>query len=140
MPTPAPHRRTDLLRAEVGCIALFHLGVALTMVAAPRDQVVTPGTAVIFGTVPLQIWALWFAGTGLAAAATVARVTVLRFWLTWCGVFPLGVAWIWGFSVAVHAGHGNAIFALVWPFLLAWWVFTAVRMYLGGTEAWWGGD
>lgn len=113
--------------------------VAFTILAAPRERVVTPGTSAIFGTVPLPVWAVWFAATGLVAAAMVVRVTTLRYWLTWCGVFPLGVAWIWGFSVAVQAGRGNAIFALVWPFLLIWWLLTAIRMYLGGTEAWWGG-
>lgn len=137
--SPGWLRRRNLLRAEIGCIAAFHLAVAVTIVLAPRSQVITPGTSAIFGTIPLPVWTVWFAATGSAAAAAVIRVTGLRLWLTWCGVFPLGVAWIVGFSFAVQAGRGNAIVALVWPFLLIWWLFTALRMHLGGTEAWWGG-
>lgn len=137
---PSWLRRQNLLRFELSFVAGFHLLVAITIVAAPREQVITPGTSAIFGTIPLFLWAVWFFLTGCAAVATVVRVTPLRLWLTWCGAFPLGAAWIYGFSVAVSAGRGNAIFALVWPFLLAWWAFTAARMYLGGTEAWWGGD
>lgn len=144
----ARHRETDgrrllcrrnLLRFELGCVAAFHLAVAMTIAVAPRAQVVTPGTSAIFGTVPLMVWVAWFAVTGLAGVATVVRVTTLRLWMTWCGAFPLGAAWIWGFSVTVPAGRGNAIFALLWPFLLIWWGLTAIRMYFGGTEDWWGG-
>jgi hypothetical protein len=133
-------RRRNLLRLEMGCVAAFHLVVAFTIVAAPRDQVITAGTSAIFGTVPLLAWFVWFLATGVAAAATVVRVTPIRLWLTWCGAFPLGAAWIWGFAVVVPTGRGNAIFAVLWPFLLIWWAFTAVRMYLGGTGAWWGGQ
>ena len=133
-------RRRNLLRLELGAVALFHLLVAVTIAAAPREQVITPGTSAIFGTVPLYVWVAWFAITGLAAVATVVRVTPLRLWTTWAGAFPLGLAWIYGFSVAVPAGKGNAIFALVWPFLLIWWALTAIRMELGRPGAWWGGD
>jgi hypothetical protein len=133
------HRR-NLLRMELGAVAAFHLTVAFTIAAAPREQVVTPGTAAIFGTVPLPVWVLWFALTGAAAVATVVRVTPVRLWLTWCGAFPLGAAWIWGFVTVVPTGRGNAVFAVVWPFLLLWWAFTAVRMYVGGTGSWWGGQ
>lgn len=132
-------RRRNIARFELGCIAAFHLIVAGTLVLAPRRQVVTPGTSAIFGTVPLPVWAVAFLLTGAAATGATLRCTSLRLALTWCGVFPLGAAWIYGFSVAVTAGRGNAVFALVWPFLLIWWASTAVRVYLGGTETRWGG-
>lgn len=132
-------RRRNLLRIEMGVVAVFHLLVGITIAAAPREQIITPGTSAIFGTIPLHAWAIWFVVTGLAAAATVVRVTPFRLWATWLGAFPIGAGWIYGFSVAVTDGRGNAVFALVWPFLLIWWAFTALRMYLGGTEAWWGG-
>lgn len=133
-------RRRNLLRMEVGAVALFHLAVAFTLLLAPRERIVTPGTSAIFGTIPVPVWFVWFLLTGLVAVAVVVRSTEVRLWLTWSGVFPLGAAWIYGFSVAVQAGRGNAIFALIWPFLLLWWAFTAVRMYLGRPEAWWGGS
>lgn len=131
-------RRRNLLRWEMGAVAAFHLVVAITIAAAPRAQVITPGTAAIFGTIQLPVWVAWFALTGAAAVATVVRVTPVRLWLTWCGAFPLGAAWIFGFATVVPMGRGNAVFAVIWPFLLLWWTFTAVRMYLGGTETWWG--
>ena len=132
-------RRRNIARFELGCVATFHLAVALTVAAAPREQVITPSTEAIFGTVPPAIWVLWFGLTGAIAAAATVRATSIRLALTWCGVFPLGAAWIYGFSAAVTDGRGNAVFALVWPFLLAWWVTLAVRMYLGGMGTRWGG-
>lgn len=126
-------------RFELSCVAVFHLTVGCTIWFAPRSQVVTPGTSAIFGTVPPAVWVLWFLTTGTVAAAAVYRSTPLRLSLTWIGVFPLGAAWIYGFSVAVLGGRGNAVFALVWPFLLIWWATLAVRCYFGGTGARWGG-
>lgn len=132
-------RRRNIARFELGCVAAFHLLVAVTILAAPREQVVTPGTSAIFGTIPVLVWAVWFTATGLAAAAATIHVTATRLALTWIGVFPLGGAWIYGFSVAVTAGRGNAVFALVWPFLLAWWALLAWRLFVGGSENRWGG-
>lgn len=132
-------RRRNIARFELFCVAAFHLLVGITILTAPRSQVITPGTSVIFGTVPPLAWAAWFLLTGCFAAAAVHRLTQLRLWATWCGVFPLGGAWIYGFSLAVTSGRGNAVFALVWPFLLAWWAALAIRMILGGTEARWDG-
>lgn len=132
-------RRRNIARFELGCVAAFHLLVGLTIALAPRQQIVTPGTSAIFGTVPPPVWVLWFLATGAIATAAVHRCTPLRLSLTWIGVFPLGAAWIYGFSIAVTTGRGNAVFALVWPFLLIWWATLAVRCYLGGTETRWGG-
>lgn len=132
-------RRRNIARFELGCIAAFHLAVCVTLVCAPRNQVITPGTSAIFGTVPLPVWAVAFALTGAAAAAATRCCTSMRLALTWVGVFPLGAAWIYGFLVAVTDGRGNAVFALVWPFLLIWWASTAIRVYLGGSETRWGG-
>lgn len=143
-PSTTPHRpgwlrRRKVPRLELASVALFHLAVALLITFAPRSQVITPGTSEIFGTVSPPIWAVWFLATGLVAAAAVYRVARGLLWTVWAGVFPLGAAWIYGFSQAVTDGRGNAIFAIVWPFLLVWWLLLAVRLHLGGTEAWWGG-
>lgn len=143
-PPPAPERvswlrRRNVARFEMGCVAAFHAAVAVTIAAAPREQIVTPGTSAIFGTIPLLVWVAWFGLTGLAAAAATLRATPGRLAMTWSGAFPLGAAWIYGFSVAVTDGRGNAVFALVWPFLLAWWITLAVRLYLDGTGSRWGG-
>jgi hypothetical protein len=132
-------RRRNIARFELGCVAAFHLLVAVTVAAAPRRQIITPGTSAIFGTIPLLIWVVWFGLTGVAAAAATLSATRWRLALTWMGVFPLGLSWVYGFSVAVTDGRGNAVFALVWPFLLAWWMTLAIRMTLGGTETRWGG-
>jgi hypothetical protein len=132
-------RRRRIARFELACVAAFHLLVAITIAFAPREQVVTPGTSAIFGTIPLPVWVAWFACTGTAATAAVIRATSLRLALTWMGVFPLGLAWTYGFSAAVTDGRGNAVFALVWPFLLAWWLTLAWRMSFGGSETRWSG-
>lgn len=133
-------RRRNLLRLELLAVAAFHLIGAVTLVAAPREQVITSSTEVIFGTIPLEVWFCWWLLTGVAALSTVIEVKPLRLWLTWCGTFPLGAAWIWGASAALADGGGNALFTLAWPFLLLWWTFTAIRMELGRPEAWWGGS
>lgn len=124
----------------MGVLAAFHIIVALVIAFWPREQVVTPGTAAIFGTIPPWIWSLWFLATGVSAARTVIRTAPLRIWMTWCGAFPLGLAWVWGFGVAIPSGRGNVIFALMWCVGLAWWGFIAARMHYGGTETRWGGD
>lgn len=123
----------------MACVAAFHVAVGLTIALAPRDQVVTPGTAVIFGTIHLGVWVGWFLATGLMALGSVDRPTRLRLSLTWIGVFPLGAAWIYGYSMAVLHGKGSAIFVLVWPTLLIWWATLAARIYLGGAEDRWDG-
>lgn len=132
-------RRRSIVRFELGCVAAFHLLVAITIALAPRNQIVTPGTSAIFGTIPLPAWVLWFGLTGGVAVAATVRATATRLALTWIGVFPLGIAWIYGFSVAVTHGRGNAVFAIVWPFLLIWWLTLAVRAHFGGSETRWGG-
>lgn len=132
-------RNRHIARFELGCVAAFHLAAAFTIAFAPRDQVITPGTSALFGTIPLPIWVAAFTLAGSAAALSTWRLTPLRLSMTWCQVFPLGVAWIYGFAVAVTDGRGNAVFALVWPFLLVWWLTTAIRLYVGGSETRWGG-
>lgn len=132
--------RRNLVRFELGFIAAWHAGVGFTIAFAPREQVVTPGTAVIFGTIPPPIWVAWFLLVALAAGAATIEATAIRLWLTWCGAFPLGIAWIYGASAATVSGNGNAIFALLWPALLFWWAITAVRLYLGGKAARWDGS
>lgn len=138
--TPTWLKRRRVARLEMAGVAAFHLCVAFTMLAAPRDQIITPGTSVIFGTIPLPIWALWFTFTGAAAAACVHRNTELRQALTWIGAFPLGFGWIYGFSIAVGQGRGNAVFLLTYAFLLVWWLALAVRLFVGGSGDRWDGS
>ena len=133
-------RRRSVARFEMGCVSAFHLIVTFLLLAWPREQIVTPGTSVIFGTIPLLAWAVWFTLIGVVAAACVHRNTDLRQALTWIGVFPTGAAWIYGFSVAVSHGKGNAIFAVTWVFLLLWWLTLAMRLHFGGSGNQWDGE
>lgn len=123
----------------MGCVAAFHLTVAVVLFTFPRERVVTPGTSVIFGTIPLPVWAIWFALTGLISAACVHRNSDTRQALTWIGVFPLGGGWVYGISYAVSQGHGNSLFALTWVFLLLWWLTLAARLHFGGSGNRWDG-
>lgn len=132
-------RRRSIARFEMGCVAAFHIFVGLTVALAPRNEIVTPGTAALFGTIHLPLQVIFFLATGAAAAAAAERLSYMRLCLTWCGVFPVGGAWIYGITCAVLSGHGNAVFPVVWSFLLIWWMTLAVRCYLGGTEDRWGG-
>lgn len=133
-------RRRRIARFEMASVAAFHLSVAVFLVSWPREQIITPGTSVIFGTIPLSIWAGWFAMTGLAAAFCAHRNTELRQALTWIGAFPLGTAWCYGFAIAVSEGRGNAVFLLTYLFLLVWWLALAIRLFVGGTGTRWDGS
>jgi hypothetical protein len=131
--------RRELARFELGFCAVWHAGVAFVIGTFPRDRIVTPTTEAIFGTVPLAVWVVWFGAVAVAAGLATAKVTPLRVWLAWCGVFPLGLAWIYGSAVSTVNGSGNAIFALLWPALLVWWAITALRLYLSGQGTRWDG-
>jgi hypothetical protein len=137
--TPPWLRRRRIARFEMVGVAACHLLVAGVLLAWPREQIVTPGTSVIFGTFPVPVWAAWFAATGLAAASCAHRNTELRQALTWIGTFPLGVAWCYGFAVALGHGRGNPVFLLTYAFLLFWWFALAVRLFVGGTGTRWDG-
>jgi hypothetical protein len=136
--TTARERRNNrIARIEMGAVAGFHLIVAVLLIAAPRERVITPGTSVIFGTFPIPVWFVWFALTGLAAATCVHSNTDLRQALTWIGAFPIGIGWIYGFGVAISQGRGNVLFALFYAFLLVWWATLAARLHFGETGTRW---
>ena len=132
--------RRNLVRFELGCVAAFHLIIALIILLAPEERYISPGTAAIFGTIPPDVWAGMLLCTATAAAAATVRPTPIRLWLTWCQTFPVGCGWVYGFSTALANGHGSAIFPVVWVFLLIWWVLTAVRTHNGEQENRWDGS
>lgn len=133
-------RRRRVARAETACVSAFHLIVAAVIAFAPRHMVITPGTSVAFGFYPPTVWAVWFAVTGIVAGAMTHRNTLLRQAITWCGVFPLGCAFEFAFLAALSQGRGNAVFAIMYPFLLMWWLALAIRLHNGGAGTRWDGS
>lgn len=132
--------RRNLVRFELGCMAFFHITVALVILLLPRQMIVTPATAAIFGTIPPAAWFVWFAATGCAAVFATVHMSGVALWLTWCGVFPLGGSWVYGLAVPTVGGGGNAIFVVTWVALLTWWGITAIRLHVSGAGARWDGD
>lgn len=121
-------------------MSAFHAIVAAIILFVPRDQVVTPRTSAIFGTIPPIAWVVMFTLTAIAAACATARQTPTRLLLTWCQVFPIGGAWIYGFGASLPQGQGSAIFPVLWVFLLIWWGLTAVRTLNGEQGNRWNGE
>lgn len=133
-------RRRDIQRVEVGWVAVAHLLVAAAMVLAPRDQIVGPSTAAIFGLIPLPVWVAWYTVASLLAARAVSRATPGRLVAAATAVFPPLVAWIVGFSFGLANGNGDVLWLILWVSHLVMWAFLALRLHLGGTGARWGGS
>jgi hypothetical protein len=127
-----PHRLRDLPwdRATVTTAAVFHAVMAMVIVLAPREIVVTDGTLPVFQMAPREAWAVLFAVAGVAAFLLAIKVTITRQLVTWFTIVPLGFAWTYAFADAVIAGRGSAIALLVWLTLLAVWSISAVRIAL----------
>lgn len=134
-----PHKR-DVQRIEVGWLAFFHFAVAAGMLLAPRDQVVGPSTAAIFGFIPVPVWAGAFTVAGVLAARVVRRSSPGRLLAMWTIVLPLLAAWIVGFAFGVADGRGNILGLIVWVSQLVWWSTLCARLHYGGTGARWGGS
>lgn len=130
MPRHTRLRRFDWDRVQVAVVAGFHLLAAFTILAAPTVQVVTVGTLPVFDLAPRPVWAVGFAGAGIAATMLAVRVTLWRQLTTWFAVVILGSAWTTAICVAVIEGRGSAVAAIVWPTLLIMWGISAVRIAL----------
>ena len=118
-------------RFLVGWCAAFHLLCAFTLAFAPYDQILSRGTQPVLELASRYVWAVLFVVAGVAAASLLSRP---RSWVqvfTWLTVFPLGVAWVLSFALAVINGGGNALGVVVWPFLYVPWGVAAIRLGLG---------
>lgn len=124
-------RRFEWDRALLGWCSAFHLLMAVTLAAAPEDQILNAGTAPIFDLASRYFWAGAFLIAGGAAALMLGRMSTWTELLTWFTVIPLGFAWAGTFLLAVVDGRGSAIGVIVWPFLYIPWAVVAIRLALG---------
>jgi hypothetical protein len=120
-------------RLIVAICAGFHLLLALVLVVAPVQTVITEGTLPVFELMGRYAWAVWFLFAGIASALLVMKPTIPRMVATWGSVIPLGFAWSGTFAISVIQGRGSAIGLVVWPTLLT--VFAVAGMWIATHEA-----
>jgi hypothetical protein len=121
-------RRLDWDRIAVGIVAVMHLWLAVTLVLAPRVQVLTQGSRPAFDLMPPEWWAVWLAVGGIIAVALVLRVTAVRQVFAWLVVAPAQTVWLAASVLAVTQGGGSAIGVVLWSVLLAFTALTAIRL------------
>lgn len=121
----------DWQRFIVSACALFHLGVASALAAAPYEQIYNAGTAPVYEIATRYVWAAAFALAGLVSLVLLRRQSGLVQLAWWFSVLPLGGLWWTAFVLAVADGRGSAIGVVVWFVLYGIFSVAGVRIALG---------
>lgn len=129
-------RSRNWLRAELLSVAAVHALMGAVIAWAPRDIVVTSGSAPVFELMPRALdidearaaYAVLFTVTGLAISvlawsATRLVVHVVAFLSVW----STGL-WSLTFLIAALNGLGSALGAVVFPAILLWVGFLLIRV------------
>lgn len=120
-------RRARRLEALVAACAVFHAGMAVTLLFAPEDQLVTEATRPALMLMSRYAWAAAFALASLLVGLLLwERFRRVRP-IAWILAFAIGGGgWLSSLILATLQGHGAATAAWVWAFLYALWAVTAV--------------
>ena len=127
-------QRTDWDLVGVCIIATFYLWLSLTLLLAPKAQILTQGSKPAFLLMAPETWAVAFFIGGMAAAALAFKVTGARQTVAWILVFPAQTVWLGASVLAVLQGGGSAIGVVLWSVILAFTALTAIRLAIAYTS------
>ena len=117
-------------RFTLAACTAFHLLIAGALFFAPDHQVFNAGTKPIFDLASRYVWGAACLSAAVTGALLLQRRTMFRQMATWYVVIPLGFMWSGTFLIALIAGQGSAIGAVVFPFLYLWFGAAAIRISL----------